>query len=164
MAKRTLIFFGLLFAAMPLVAQLPVTSVPDQEALLQSDDPQLAHNKRFVYDFWREVLEGRHVELAEKYMSEGYIQHNPNVPTGRAAFVGFFGRLEPLPIVPEIKGQVVSITAEGDLVTLAFVDEHPDPADETKTYTTTWFDMFRLEDGKIIEHWDSALIGTPLRN
>jgi predicted SnoaL-like aldol condensation-catalyzing enzyme len=63
-----------------------------------------------------------------------------------------------------MKRQVVSITAEGDLVTLAFVDEHPDPADETKTYTTTWFDMFRLEDGKIIEHWDSALIRTPLRN
>ena len=158
MVKQTLFFFGLLFVAIPLVAQLPVTPAPDQEALLQSDDPQLAHNKRFVYDFWREVLEGRHVELAEKYMSEGYIQHNPNVPTGRAAFVGFFGRLEPLPIVPEIKGQVVSITAEGDLVTLAFGREYPHPDDATKMCTTTWFDMFRLEDGKIAEHWDSAKI------
>ena len=34
----------------------------------------------------------------------------------------------------------------------------PHPDDETKTYTTTWFDMFRLEDGKITEHWDSAKI------
>ena len=66
MVKQTLFFFGLLFVAIPLVAQLPVTPAPDQGALLQSDDPQLAHNKRFVYDFWREVLEGRHVELAEK--------------------------------------------------------------------------------------------------
>ncbi len=158
MVKQTLFFFGLLFVAMPLVAQLPVTPAPDQGALLQSDDPQLAHNKRFVYDFWREVLEGRHVELAEKYMSEGYIQHNPNVPTGRAAFVGFFGRLDPLPIAPEIKSQVVSITAEGDLVTLAFAREYPHPDDDTKMYTTTWFDMFRLEDGRIAEHWDSAKI------
>lgn len=26
-----------------------------------------------------------------------------------------------------------------------------------KKYTTTWFDMFRIEEGKIAEHWDSAL-------
>ena len=162
--RRVVFFIGLFITALPVLAQLPVVPAPNQEVLLQSDDPQLAHNKRFVYDFWREVVDGRHVEMAEKYMAEGYIQHNPNVPTGRQAFVSFFGRSEALPIEPQMKRQVVSITAEGDLVTLAFVDEHSDPADETKTYTTTWFDMFRLEDGKIIEHWDSALIGTPLRN
>jgi predicted SnoaL-like aldol condensation-catalyzing enzyme len=25
-----------------------------------------------------------------------------------------------------------------------------------RTYTTTWFDMFRVVDGKIVEHWDPA--------
>ena len=28
--------------------------------------------------------------------------------------------------------------------------------DSTKKYTTTWFDMFRIENGKIAEHWDTA--------
>jgi predicted SnoaL-like aldol condensation-catalyzing enzyme len=46
--------------------------------------------------------------------------------------------------------------AEGDLVTLSFARELPDPADPAKKYTTTWFDMFRIENGKIAEHWDSA--------
>ena len=45
-------------------AQVPVTSNPDQEAMLRSADPQLAKNKRFVYDFWREVFEAAHMDLA----------------------------------------------------------------------------------------------------
>ena len=39
---------------------------------------------------------------------------------------------------------------------LAFVREAADPKDATKKYTTTWFDMFRIEGGKIAEHWDPA--------
>lgn len=33
----------------------------------------------------------------------------------------------------------------------------PEPADATKTYDSYWFDLFRVRDGKIVEHWDSAL-------
>jgi hypothetical protein len=73
-------------------AQVPVAPAPDHSVLLQSADPKLAQNKRLVYDFWREVFEAGQLELAEKYMAETYIQHNPNVPTGRAAFVEFFGK------------------------------------------------------------------------
>ena len=36
----------------------------------------------------------------------------------------------------------------------AFVREAADPKDATKKYTTTWFDMFRIENGRIVEHWD----------
>jgi predicted SnoaL-like aldol condensation-catalyzing enzyme len=138
-------------------AQVAVTSAPDQERLLASPDPLLAANKRLVYDFWREVFEGGHMELAEKYMAESYIQHNPNVPTGRAAFVEFFQKFrKPAPIEARIKAPVVAIVAEGDLVVLSFVRENPDPKEPTKKYTTTWFDMFRIEGGKIAEHWDPA--------
>src|SRR5689334_16375918 len=99
------------------VAQVPVTPAPDHAALLQSADPKLAQNKRFVYDFWREVFEAGHLELADKYMAEGYIQHNPNVPTGRAAFVEFFGKIrKPKPIEAKVAAPLVSIVAEGDLV------------------------------------------------
>ena len=145
-----------LFSA-PALAQVAVTAGPSQETMLRSDDPKLAANKRLVFDFWRIVLDAHRVDQAETYMVEDYIQHNPNVPTGRAAFVGYFGSMDPLPVAPEIDAEVVSITAEGDLVTMAHVKRYPDPDDPSKTYTTTWFDMFRIADGKIVEHWDSAL-------
>ena len=97
------------------------------------------------------------MELAEKYMAESYVQHNPNVPTGRAAFVDFFSRFaKPKPIEARIKAPLVAITAEGDLVILSFAREAADPKDATKKYTTTWFDMFRIEKGKLAEHWDAA--------
>ena len=137
--------------------QVAVVANPNHEQLLASPDPKLAANKRLVYDFWREVFEAGHMELAEKYMADSYIQHNPNVPTGRAAFVEFFQRVKkPKPIEARVQSPLVSIVAEGDLVVLSFVSEAPDPKDPSSKYTTTWFDMFRIENGKIAEHWDPA--------
>ncbi|RZJ07457.1 MAG: hypothetical protein EOP39_16325 [Rubrivivax sp.] len=140
------------------LAQVPVTPAADHAALLHSADARLAQNKRLVYDFWREVFEAGHLELADKYMAESYIQHNPSVPTGRAAFVEFFGRFKkPQPIAAKVAAPLVAITAEGDLVVLSFVREQADPKDPARKYTTTWFDMFRIEGGKIAEHWDPAI-------
>jgi predicted SnoaL-like aldol condensation-catalyzing enzyme len=156
MFKRLALIASLL---LPLASQAQLAVVPqaDHELLLASPDARLAANKRLVYDFWREVFEGGHMELAPKYMAETYMQHNPNVPTGRAAFTDFFSRFaKPLAIEPKVKAPLVAITAEGDLVVLSFVRELPDPKDATKKYTTTWFDMFRIEGGKIAEHWDAA--------
>jgi predicted SnoaL-like aldol condensation-catalyzing enzyme len=138
-------------------AQVPVQANPDHAALLTSADPKLAANKRLVYDFWREVFEAGHMELADRYMAESYIQHNPNVPTGRAAFVEFFTKFrKPKPIEAKVGAALVSITAENDIVVLSFARELADPKDSSKKYTTTWFDMFRVENGKIAEHWDPA--------
>ncbi len=138
-------------------AQLPVVPAANQEALLASADPKLAANKKLVWDFWREVFEAGHMDLADKYMAESYIQHNPNVPTGRAAFVAFFTQhVKPKTIQPRIVAPLVTIVAEGDRVILSFVRETADPKDAAKKSTTTWFDMFRIEDGKIAEHWDCA--------
>lgn len=138
-------------------AQLPVVPLANQKKLLQSNDPKLAVNKKLVYDCWREVLEGAHLELADKYLAENYMQHNPNVPTGRKRFVEFFSKFaQPKPILNTIKAPVVAIVAEGDLVIISFAAKLPNPADSTKTYTSTWFDMFRIENGKLAEHWDGA--------
>lgn len=140
-------------------AQTPVAANPDQAALLASSDPTLAANKRLVYDFWREVFESGQVATVDKYVAESYIQHNPNVPNGRAALVGFVSRRHPAPqpVEDRVKAPLVSIAAERDLVILSFVREYADPKDASRKYTTTWFDMFRIENGKIAEHWDSAL-------
>ena len=138
-----------LVAPLSTPSQVAVTANPKHEQLLASPDPKLAANKRLVYDFWREVFEGGHMELADKYMAEGYIQHNPNVPTGRAAFIeAFSARVKPR--------EIAAILADGDLVVLAFAREGVDPKDPAKKFSTTWFDMFRIEGGKIAEHWDPA--------
>jgi predicted SnoaL-like aldol condensation-catalyzing enzyme len=152
------ILAALALAGVAASAQVPVVAAPDQQRLLASADPKLAANKRLVYDFWREVFEAGHMELADKYMAESYVQHNPNVATGRAAFVDFFGHaVKPRPIEPKVAAPLVAVLADGDLVTLVFVRELKDPADAARTYTTTWFDMFRMENGKIAEHWDPAV-------
>lgn len=145
-----------LLIAVPAFAQVDPKPAPDQAKLLQSSDPKLAANKKLVYDFWREVLEARHLDLAEKYMQPDYIQHNPNAATGIEGFKAFFSRFGgPLPIEPAIKRGLISVIAEGDLVMLNFVQDNKDS--KGQPYKTTWFDAFRVQDGKIAEHWDPAL-------
>ena len=100
----------------------PPTEDPDQLAMLKSDDPQLAHNKRLVFDFWRIVYEGGHMDQAPKYMAETYIQHNPNVKSGRDAFIELFTKQRPpRPVAPRIKVPVISIVAERDIVMVSYV-------------------------------------------
>ncbi|NBA86020.1 hypothetical protein GVN16_09625 [Emticicia sp. CRIBPO] len=136
---------------------LPVIPLAPQGQLLKSNDKKLEKNKKLVYDMWREFLEGGHMEVADKYFDENYMQHNPNAATGRKAVVDFFSKFtKPQAIADTIKSSVVAIIAEGDLVMLSFVREMPDPVDKSKKYTTTWFDLFRIENGKIAEHWDCA--------
>ncbi|WP_259066779.1 ester cyclase [Mucilaginibacter sp. X4EP1] len=150
--KKKLILVGvaLLFAAR--------SFAQSQQQMLYSNDPQLAKNKKIVYDFWRSVLEGGHLELAPQFMQETYIQHNPNVPTGRQGLIDFFSKFaKARPIVDTIQGPLIAIVAEGDRVVLSFKSVHPDPKDATKKYTTTSFEMLRVENGKVAEHWDSAL-------
>lgn len=138
-------------------AQLPVKPLAPQSKLLESDNQTLASNKKFVYDMWREFLEAGHMEVAEKYFAETYMQHNPNAATGRKALVEFFSKFaKPVAVADSIKSKVVAIVAEGDLVVISFVSERTDANDNNKKYTTTWFDMFRIENGKIAEHWDGS--------
>ena len=54
--------------------------------------------------------------------------------------------------------KVVSVVAEGDYVTVGVVRECADPRTAGKTYTTTWFDMWRFVDGKADEHWDFGTV------
>lgn len=144
-----------LFVA-PVFAALPVVPAPDQAALLKSKDPKLAANKKIAYDFFRIVLRGRHLDEAEKYMKDDYIQHNPSADTGIVGFKAYFSKLGGPQAIPDTLPGLVAIQAEGNFVTLSFVREMDDPANKGQKYTTTWFDMFRIDNGKIAEHWDVA--------
>jgi predicted SnoaL-like aldol condensation-catalyzing enzyme len=151
MKKKLLILSFVFFLSTTAFAQ-------SQKSMLYSRDANLAKNKKIVYDFWRSVLEGGHLELAPQYMTETYIQHNPNVPTGRQGFLDFFSKFaKARPIVDTIQSPLIAIVAEGDRVVLSFKAVHRDPKDPAKTYATTSFEMLRIENGKIAEHWDSAL-------
>jgi predicted SnoaL-like aldol condensation-catalyzing enzyme len=57
-----------------------------------------------------------------------------------------------------MKTKIVAVIAEGDLVIVATPREYPNPRDPSKKYSTTWFDMWRIKDGKADEHWDGATI------
>lgn len=148
--------------ALPVHAGTPVTAIAPafQSQLLQSPDPQLAANKKLVFDFWREVIDAGQLDKAATYLAEGYIQHNPNIADGRAAFVAYFAQFsKPSPVQSQISLPLVNIIAEGPYVTLVFVQTLPDKTNPGKTYTTTAFDLFRIADGKIAEHWDSMRKG-----
>lgn len=129
----------------------------DQAELLASSDPQLAANKKLAYDFFRVILRGQQLDQAADYMAEDYIQHNPNADTGLDGFLAYFKQFGggPQDVPDELEG-LIAIQAEEDLVTLSFVREYDDPGIPGAKYTTTWFDMFRIADGKIVEHWDPA--------
>lgn len=138
-------------------AQVPPQGVADQKALLKSSDPKLEANKQLVFDMWRAIIQGAHTELAPKYFTKGYIQHNPNVATGRDAMVQYMRSTRPVrPIDPSITFPVVAIMAEGDKVLVATVSYSPDPEHPGQKYAGTHFDLFRIEDGKIAEHWDNV--------
>ena len=140
------------------VPGVPPVENPDQLSMLESDDPRLARNKRFVFDFWRIVYEGGHMDKAPQYLAEGYIQHNPNVPSGRQAFIDLFSKVRPpREVAPRIKVPVISIIAERDIVMVSHVRKVRARDNPDLIYYMTWFDVFRIdEDGLIAEHWDSS--------
>jgi predicted SnoaL-like aldol condensation-catalyzing enzyme len=141
-------------------AQTPVTGAANAESLFKSHDPKLNRNKQPAYHIMKDLLEANHWELADKYLTERYIQHNPLAADGRAAVVKFFTevrKVQPEPIPEKLtRTKVVSVLAEGDYVMVSIAREYKEPKDPTKTYTSTWFDMWRFVDGKADEHWDGA--------
>jgi predicted SnoaL-like aldol condensation-catalyzing enzyme len=113
-------------------------------------------NLQFAENWWREVIQARHMELSPKYQAEDYIQHNPNIPTGRAAFIAMFGSRPAVnPIPAKLDPAPVITGAKGDFVWMMWEREEKDPRDASKTYHFNVFDVVRFENGKIQEHWDS---------
>ncbi|WP_083198308.1 nuclear transport factor 2 family protein [Pararhizobium polonicum] len=158
-AALALFLLGPMMAATPAVAQEAVVAAPDAEALFTSPDPKLNANKQVVYGIIRDLLEANHWDRADRYLTERYLQHNPNAASGRAGVVQYFTQVlntKPSPIPEKIKTPVAFVTAEGDLVTVGYVREIKDEKDPAKTYTTTWYDTWRIKDGKADEHWDPA--------
>ena len=156
---RLSLLTALLLGCTSLQAQEAVVGAADSDALFHSHNRVMNINKQCAYHIIKDLIEAGHWEQADKYLTERYIQHNPLAASGRAGVVKFFTEVlkaQPVPIPEKMKSKIVSVTAEGDLVVVAYVRELKDPKDPSKSYTTTWFDMWRFKDGKADEHWDPA--------
>ncbi|MCB2065292.1 MAG: nuclear transport factor 2 family protein [Erythrobacter sp.] len=138
------------------VATTPPVIPTDQEAMLASPDPRLAANKRLVYDMYRIVLQAGLADRAGEFIAEDYIQHNPNAGQGLAGVQQYVRDTRPERAIEErLELPLIHIMAEGDYVTTAFVRTNVDT--EGQTYYSTWFDLYRIENGRIAEHWDPML-------
>lgn len=77
--------------------------------------------------------------VVDELVAEDFVQHNPQVPSGRAAFRDFLAAVTP------VEATVHRVIADGDLVAIHhhFV-----------TFGSAVIDVFRVVDGKVVEHWD----------
>jgi len=91
-----------------------------------------------------------------KYQAETYIQHNPNISTGRAGFLAAFAKdNSPVnPIPSRLKDPPALAAARGDYVWLMFEKRHDSSAAHPAFYQNR-FELLRLQNGQVQEHWDA---------
>jgi predicted SnoaL-like aldol condensation-catalyzing enzyme len=127
---------GLTIAAGVSLAQAQTRNLAQEEA-----------NRNLVLGFYDQVFVEHQVEAAAAILADDYIQHNPLVPNGKAPFVNFFTAF--FKANPQSKGRTVRSATDGDLV---FLHNHSTTSENDRGRAIV--DIFRVKDGKIVEHWD----------
>mgnify|MGYP001560059165 CR=1 FL=1 len=108
-------------------------------------DPE--SNKKAVLEFYEKGLNQKDFDAASKYFGPKYIQHNPGAPDGIEGFKAFIAlRKEKF---PDARSEIKRAFAEGDFVIL-----HIHAVRAPGERGSAIVDIFRLENGKIVEHWD----------
>ena len=101
-------------------------------------------NKELVLKFYDEVFNNWDISNLDDYMKDNYIQHNPTAPDGKEGFVEFtkfFFGLKP-------HMDIIYIGEDGDIVYVFFKCTLENGA------INNVCDIYRIEDGKLAEHWD----------
>jgi predicted SnoaL-like aldol condensation-catalyzing enzyme len=130
----------------PLLALAALGVVPAARA---TDAQQMEANKKVVLDFYEQGLNKKDYEAAAKYFGHKYVQHNPGAPDGFEGFRTFVNFLREK--FPDSHSEIKRSFADGDYVIL-----HVHAVREPGTRGRAIVDIFRLEEGKIVEHWDVA--------
>lgn len=154
-------FLSFVAVSSPVVAQEPVIAAQNADQLFTSPDLMLNANKQVVYRIMRDLLDAGHWDKAGELLSDEYVQRNPNAKSGRDAVVYYFTqvlKVQPRPIPEKLSMKIVAVMAKGDLVTVLYPRTVKDAQAPGGTYSTTWFDTWRIKDGKAVEHWDPALL------
>jgi predicted SnoaL-like aldol condensation-catalyzing enzyme len=112
-----------------------------------AEDARLEANKKNVVEFYEKAINQKDFDAAAKYFGPRYIQHNPSAPDGIEGFKTFLAFLREK--FPNSRSEIKRVLADGDYVIL-----HVHAVREPGTRGAAIVDIFRLENGKIVEHWD----------
>ena len=107
----------------------------------------LEQNKKIVVDYYQTAFGGNPEKAVADHFGPRYIQHNPDAQDGPEAFIGFVKYLRGE--YPELLLDIKRVIAEGDMVVT-----HSHLVLEPGKPGRALADYFRLEDGKVVEHWD----------
>lgn len=113
----------------------------------QRNPGQEKANLELVKNFYEQFFNRHEVMLAAEAVSEEYRQHNPDVPDGKKPFVDYFRQF--FKDTPQSRARIVRSAASADLVWLQ-VHSTNSPSDRGQAV----LDIFRVKNGKIVEHWD----------
>jgi predicted SnoaL-like aldol condensation-catalyzing enzyme len=106
-----------------------------------------AANKQTVLAFYDAAINRADPEAAAAYLGSRYVQHNPSIADGVEGFIAFARELRQR--FPQVRGVVKRVFADGDFVIL-HVHAQRQPGETGLAIV----DIFRLEQGRIVEHWD----------
>jgi len=112
-----------------------------------ADAAQLEANRKAVVEFYDKALNGKDFAAASPYLGPRYVQHNPVAADGVEGLEGFLAFLRDK--FPNSHSEIKKVFADGDYVIL-----HVHAVREPGTRGVAIVDIFRLENGKIVEHWD----------
>jgi predicted SnoaL-like aldol condensation-catalyzing enzyme len=121
---------------------------------VRANDALTARNKEIVRDSYTTVLIGRNVDAAPKFLRPEYIQHNPQVPTGLKGFMDAFRERFAQKLPADYKRELLNVIGENDMV-VTYVRQTWTSSKDGQPHQALGFDMFRVQDGMIAEHWDA---------
>jgi len=113
------------------------------------ETPKEQANKAAVMAFYDAALNKLDYDEAAKYLGPEYKQHNPTAADGKDGLKAFIAYLKAN--FPQTHSRITQAFADGDYVILR-VHAVRTPG----TLGNAIVDIFRLQDGKVVEHWDSV--------